>query len=129
MKIKKILFLVLGCIGLGLGAVGAVLPLLPSFPFLLLAAFSFAKSSEKLHNWFVNTKLYKKNLESYVRGQGMTWAVKIRVMITVTILMSIGFFMMHEVLVGQIVLACVWVFHILYFTKGVKTLAKQKAAN
>ncbi len=124
MKIKKILFLVLGSIGLGLGAVGAVLPLLPSFPFLLLAAFSFAKSSEKLHNWFVNTKLYKKNLESYVKGQGMTWAVKIRVMITVTILMSIGFFMMHEVLVGQIVLACVWVFHILYFIKGVKTLVK-----
>lgn len=39
MKIKKILFIILGCIGVGLGAVGAVLPLLPAFPFLLLAAF------------------------------------------------------------------------------------------
>ena len=38
MKAKKILFIVLGCIGLGLGAVGAVVPLLPAFPFLLLAA-------------------------------------------------------------------------------------------
>ena len=72
-KVKKILFIVLGCVGLALGAVGAVLPLMPAFPFLLLAAFCFAKSSEKLHNWFINTKLYKKNLESFVKGKGMTW--------------------------------------------------------
>ena len=38
MKLKKIIYITLGCIGLGLGAVGAVLPLLPAFPFLLLAA-------------------------------------------------------------------------------------------
>ena len=69
MKAKKILFIVLGCIGLGLGAVGAVVPLLPAFPFLLLAAYSFARSSERLHSWFINTKLYKNNLESYVKGQ------------------------------------------------------------
>ena len=42
MKIKKLLYVILGCIGLALGAVGAVLPLLPAFPFLLLAAFCFA---------------------------------------------------------------------------------------
>ena len=41
---KRVLWIVLGCIGVGLGAVGAVLPLLPAFPFLLLAAFSFAKA-------------------------------------------------------------------------------------
>ena len=63
MKIKKILYVILGCIGVGLGAVGAVLPLLPSFPFLLLAAFCFARSSEKLNNWFINTRLYKENLD------------------------------------------------------------------
>ena len=111
MKIKKLLYVILGCIGLALGAVGAVLPLLPAFPFLLLAAFCFAKSSEKLHRWFTGTKLYKNNLESYVKGQGMTWKTKIRIMITVTVLMSIGFIMMHAVPVGRIVLACVWVFH------------------
>ena len=122
MNIKKILYVILGCIGLGIGAVGAVLPLLPAFPFLLLAAFCFAKSSEKLHNWFINTKLYKDNLESYVEGKGMTWKTKIRIMVTVTILMSIGFIMMNQVTVGRIVLACVWVFHIIYFALGVKTI-------
>lgn len=128
MKIKKLLYVILGCIGLALGAVGAVLPLLPAFPFLLLAAFCFAKSSEKLHRWFTGTKLYKNNLESYVKGQGMTWKTKIRIMITVTVLMSIGFIMMHAVPVGRIVLACVWVFHILYFVFWVKTI-KQTNGN
>lgn len=121
MNIRKVLYIVVGCISVGLGAVGALLPLLPAFPFLLLATFCFAKSSEKLHQWFTGTKLYKNNLESYVRGNGMTWKTKIRIMIMVTLLMSIGFIMMGRVPVGRIVLACVWVFHIIYFIFGVKT--------
>lgn len=120
MNIKKILYIIAGCIGLGLGALGAALPLLPAFPFLMLAAFCFARSSEKLDNWFRNTKLYKNNLESYVQGRGMTKKTKIRIMITVTLLMSVGFVMMGSVPVGRIVLACVWVFHIIYFAFGVK---------
>ena len=122
MKAKTVFFVVLGCVGVGLGAVGAVVPLFPAFPFLLLATVCFAKSSERLHNWFINTRLYKDNLESYVAGKGMTWKTKIRIMITVTILMSIGFMMMSRVPVGRIILAFVWAFHILYFIFGVKTI-------
>ena len=122
MNLKKILYVILGCVGLGIGAVGAVVPMLPAFPFLLLAAFCFARSSEKLHTWFINTKLYKDNLEDYVAGKGMTRKTKVRIMVTVTVLMSIGFIMMHAVPVGRIVLACVWAFHILYFLFGVKTI-------
>ena len=122
MNIKKSFFIVLGCLSLGLGALGAVLPLLPAFPFLMLAAFCFAKSSEKLHNWFISTKLYKKNLESFVQGKGMTMKTKIRIMVTVTILMSIGFIMMHAVPVGRIILGFVWIFNVLYFIFGIKTL-------
>jgi len=127
MNIKKICYIVLGCIGVGLGALGAVLPLLPAFPFLLLAAFCFGRSSEKLNHWFINTKLYKDNLESYVKGQGMTKKTKVRIMITVTILMSIGFAMMHAVPAGRVVLGCVWVFHIVYFCLGVKTIPAKEA--
>lgn len=124
MKLKKILWMLLGFVGLGLGAVGAVLPMLPAFPFLLLAAFGFGKSSEKLHQWFIGTKLYKNNLEDYVAGRGMTVKTKLRIMITVTLLMSVGFFMMGRkgVVVGCAVLGCVWLFHILYFCFGVKTI-------
>ena len=122
MKLKKIIYITVGCMGLALGAVGAVLPLMPAFPFLLLAAVCFGKSSERLDRWFKNTKLYKNNLESFVKGQGMTWKTKIKIMITVTVLMTIGFIMMNQVVVGRIVLACVWVFHIIYFIFCVKTI-------
>ncbi len=129
MNLKKLFWVCLGCLGVGLGAVGAVLPMLPAFPFLLLAAFSFAKSSPKLHTWFTNTKLYKKNLESYVRGQGMTWQTKIRVMITVTLLMAFGFTMMmlKSLYIPCAILGGVWVFHILYFIFGVKTYKPELA--
>lgn len=122
MNVKKLMWMLLGFIGLGLGAVGAVLPLLPSFPFLLLAAFGFGKSSERLHTWFIGTKLYKNNLESYVKGQGMTRKTKIRIMLTVTVLMTFGFFMMFRknLYVPCAILGGVWVFHLIYFTVGVK---------
>ena len=124
MKTKKILWISLGFVGLAIGAVGAILPMLPAFPFLLLAAFSFGKSSEKLHTWFVGTKLYKDNLESYVAGKGMTCKTKIRIMIMVTLLMGFGFFMMmrKDLYIPCMILGGVWVFHILYFIFGVKTI-------
>lgn len=127
---KKILYLILGCVGVGLGAVGAVVPMLPAFPFLMLAAFCFARSSEKLDRWFRGTKLYKDNLEDFVAGRGMTKKAKIRIMVTVTLLMSIGFVMMglKGIVTGCIVLACVWMIHIIYFIFGIKTIPAVEAA-
>ncbi len=126
MNLKKILYIILGMIGLGLGALGAALPLLPAFPFLLLAAFCFGRSSEKLDRWFKGTKLYKNNLETFVKGEGMTKKTKIKVMVLVTALMSFGFFMMGEVPIGRIVLVFVWIFHMWYFTKRVSTVIESE---
>lgn len=121
---KKILYVILGCVSVTLGAVGAVLPILPTVPFLLLAAYYFARSSERLHTWFQNTKLYKENLEDYVAGKGMRKQVKIRIICTVTLLMSTGFILMSAkgIFTGCMVLGCVWILHILYFTFKVKTI-------
>lgn len=123
----KYIYLLLGFIGLALGAVAAVVPLLPSFPFLLLAFICFGKSSEKLDAWFRSTKLYKNNLESFINRQGMTRGAKIRVMITITVVMMVGFFMLRQIRIGQIVLGVVWVGHILYFSFGVKDKATHPA--
>lgn len=128
MNIKKIIYIAVGCIGLILGAIGSVVPMLPAFPFLLLAAYCFGKSSERLHTWFVGTKLYKNNLESFVQGKGMTWAAKLRIMGTVTAVMLISFIMMKNVPVGRAVLGGVWVFHVLYFVFAIKTLHLETAA-
>lgn len=121
MNIKKIAYMCVGMIGLGLGALGAVLPLMPAFPFLLLAAVCFGKSNEKLDNWFKGTKLYKDNLESFVAGQGMTMKTKKRVMTLITALMAFGFLMMGAVPVGRAILAVVWVFHMWFFVYKIET--------
>ena len=123
---KKLLYLAGGFIGLGLGALGAALPLLPAFPFLLLAACCFARSSERLHRWFVGTRLYKDNLESFVAGRGMTRRTKLRIMTLVTLTMAIGFAMMGRVPVGRVILGIVWVGHILYFVFVIRTLPEQE---
>lgn len=126
MKIKKIILIIVGCLFLGLGAVGSFLPILPTVPFLLVSAFCFANSSERLNNWFKQTKLYKNNLESYVKGEGMTIKTKIKILSIVTILMAIGFIMMKNTLVGRIILAVVWVLHLIYFIFFVKSKKDNK---
>ncbi len=128
LRFKKILLIAVGALCLALGAIGVFLPILPSVPFLMGAAFCFAKSSKKLHTWFTNTKIYKKNLESYVAGRGMTWATKLRIMATVTLLMAFGFSMMlmKALYIPCIVLVSVWVFHIVYFVFLVKNLKEEK---
>lgn len=117
---KKILYIFIGCISLGLGIIGVILPILPTVPFVLLAAFCFARSSERLDGWFKNTKLYRENNIK----NGMTKQVKIRIMCSVSLLMSIGFIMMglKGIVIGNIVLLIVWIFHMAYFTFGVKTV-------
>ena len=88
MKIKKYFFAAAGCISLALGCIGIVLPILPTVPFFLLTLFCFSQSSTRLHDWFTGTDLYKKNLESYVRKEGMQMKTKVSIVATVTLLMA-----------------------------------------
>ena len=127
MKLSKIIYTIIGCLSLALGSVGAVLPILPTVPFLMLSALCFAKSSEKLNTWFKQTKIYKNNLESYVRGEGMTIRTKTKILLTVTALMAVGFVVMlsKNVYIGCIALLIVWLVHILYFTLAIKTIPIQ----
>ncbi len=126
MGIKRALYFALGCLGLAMGAVGAVVPLLPAFPFLVLAAFGFARSSDRLHQWFLATRLYRDNLAGFLSGRGMTKAAKARVMLTVTAVMAIGFYMMRRIPVGQVILAVVWVGHMILFIWGIRTVPEEK---
>jgi len=127
MKIKKAVFMVLGFICLASGTVGVFLPVLPTTPFYLATVFFFANSSEKLHSWFWGTKLYKKNLASFVKGQGMFRSTKLSIIGSVTLLMAVGFFMMARkgIWIPCIILAVVWIAHILCFGFRVKTIPKQ----
>lgn len=54
----RIVWLILGLIFVGLGILGAILPLLPATVFFLMAAFAFARSSERLHTWLMTHKVF-----------------------------------------------------------------------
>lgn len=123
---KRILFVILGCLCLGLGTVGIVLPLLPTVPFYLATVFFFANSSKRLHDWFTGTKMYQKHLESYVKKEGMTVRTKATIMASASLMMGIGFLCMSRVPIGRIVLAVVWVCHIIYFVFMVKTIPESE---
>ena len=124
---KKVFFVALGCLSLALGVVGIVLPILPTVPFFLLTAFCFAKSSERLHSWFLGTTMYKKYIGSYMERKGMTVRAKLTLIGTVTALMAVGFVMMSRVPVGRIIMGVVWVGHIVYFGFIVKTISQEEA--
>jgi uncharacterized protein len=51
--VSKHLWAMMGLIALGFGVIGIVVPILPTTPFLLVAAFCFARSSPRLHNWLL----------------------------------------------------------------------------
>ncbi len=128
MGIKKIIFIVVGCICLALGTVGVFLPILPTTPFYLITLYCFARSSKRLEDWFKGTKLYKKHLESFVEKRGMLPQTKASILITVTLLMGLGIFFMARkgIWVPCIILGVVWAVHLIYFLFFVKTIKPEE---
>lgn len=61
----RFVWLVAGILSLGLGVIGIALPLVPTVPFLLLAAFCFARSSERLHGWLLSHPTFGPSIESW----------------------------------------------------------------
>lgn len=123
-KIRRMLWMSIGCISFVLGSIGTIVPILPTFPFYLLTTLCFAKSSKNLHEWFINTNLYKNNFEDYINKKGMTIQTKIKILTMLSLFMLIGFIAMasKNIVFGCFVLSVVWLFHMIYFIWGIKTL-------
>ena len=90
-KALKALYLGLGFLCFGLGALGAALPILPTTPFLLLASFFLAKGSDRFHTWFQQTGLYSRYLEHFVQTKSMTARSKALLLGSVSLMLLIPF--------------------------------------
>jgi uncharacterized membrane protein YbaN (DUF454 family) len=85
-------WLVVGAASLVLAVAGAILPLLPATPFLLLAGFAFARSSPRLHRWLVTHRAFGPAIENWRRYRGIGRRAKVAAMIAIvlTFLLSLA---------------------------------------
>ena len=75
--IIRILLIILGSIFVAIGAIGILVPGLPTTPFMILAAACYIRSSNKLYNWLIKNKLFGKHIKNIREGKGIPIRVKI----------------------------------------------------
>ena len=123
-KFLRFIFIFGGTIFLGLGIIGIFLPILPTTPFLLLAAACYARGSKRFYDWLMNNKLFGNYIKNYYEGRGIPLKVKIFAisLLWITILFS-AFFVIDNYLVELILImiAVVVTIHIL----TIKTFKKR----
>lgn len=118
---KKVIYIFGGMIALALGALGVVMPVLPTTPFLLLAMYCFAKGSHKLNRWFTGTKLYKRYLEEYVQKKAMALKQKMAIQIFAGLMMVLSFILIDRWYV-RIILVVAFLIHNYVFIFRIRTL-------
>lgn len=121
----KFIYIGLGFISLALGTIGIFLPILPTVPFFMLSALLFAKSSERLHHWLINTNLYQKNLAPFKDKDGVPLKVKIRLIISLSLLFALGFSAMSALPVGRFILVIIWIAHV--YLLGIRPKTKKSS--
>ena len=112
---KKKIFTFLGFLFLGFGIIGTFLPIIPTVPFILVAAYFFEKSSEKFYNWLLNNKYFGEHLKDYRINKGITKKNKIIAIASTIFGMTLGMFFMPFI-IGKILLLLILVgviFHII----------------
>ena len=127
-KVKKGIYICIGLVAFALGALGVILPILPTTPFLLLASFCFAKGSERFNTWFINTKVYKKHLESFVKERAMTLKQKVILLTFADTMIAIPLITV-DVLPMRITLIALILFKLYYFIFKIKTITPEEKAS
>lgn len=124
-SIKKYLYITIGLISVILGAIGVILPILPTTPFLLLASYCFARGSERFNNWFISTKLYKKHLDSFVRERSMTLKDKICILAFADFMLMFPLILIDSLFMKAVIIVVI-LFKFYYFIFRIKTIKKDE---
>lgn len=122
----KYIYMVLGMISFLLGAVGVVLPVLPTTPFLLAAAFCFARSSKRVNDWFLSTKIYQNHLDSFVQNRAMTLKTKVCILTFASFMLAFPLFLSQNLYL-RIFIVCLYLVKYYYFIFKIKTISSQRS--
>ena len=89
-RVKKIFFVFFGLISFSLGAIGIVIPGLPTTPFMILSSILFLNSSDKLYLWLITHKKFGKYVLDFKQGKGITFKIKLYAQTMMLLTMSIS---------------------------------------
>ncbi|MBD3169015.1 MAG: DUF454 family protein [candidate division Zixibacteria bacterium] len=103
----KRLLVILGSVFVALGVLGIFIPLLPTTPFLLLAAACYAKSSDRFYNWLINNRWLGKYIKNYREGKGMTLRAKVTSLILLYVAIGYSGYYVAEALWIRLILAII----------------------
>ena len=117
----RYIFLTIGAISFCLGTAGIVLPILPTVPFYMLTLFCLARGSERFHRMFLESRLYKKTVGAYERDKALTLRTKLSILASVTTIMLIGAYFSRNIPVALIIIAIVWIAHVIALLFIIKT--------
>ncbi|MEA3428761.1 MAG: YbaN family protein [Thermodesulfobacteriota bacterium] len=103
----RICLIITGSFFVGVGMLGIVLPLLPTTPFLVLAAICFSRSSERFHNWFLNNKWFGGYIKNYREGKGILLRQKVAVLSLLILTIGYSCIFVLDHITGRVILLLV----------------------
>jgi uncharacterized membrane protein YbaN (DUF454 family) len=102
--LKRYLLITLGTICLAIGIVGIFTPILPTTPFLLLAAFCYLRSSQRFHSWLMNNRVFGGYIRSYTEGRGIPLKVKLFTITLLWVTIGISIWLVSNMIVTAVLL-------------------------
>jgi uncharacterized membrane protein YbaN (DUF454 family) len=103
-KLKRQLLLAAGTLSLAIGIVGIFVPILPTTPFLLLAASCYLRSSQRFYNWLIGNRFFGNYIRNYIEGRGIPLKVKLFIIALLWVTISISIWLVAKPLVTIILL-------------------------
>jgi uncharacterized membrane protein YbaN (DUF454 family) len=102
--LKRYLFIVLGTLCLAIGIVGIFTPILPTTPFLLLAAFCYLRGSARFHRWLMNNRVFGGYIRSYTEGRGIPLKLKLFTIALLWVTIGISIWLVSNAIVTAVLL-------------------------